>query len=269
MASRLAVAPARDPALRHALGQHFLRSPRVVHAIMEAASIGSGDRVWEIGCGDGALTDPLWQCGQGLTLIELDPALAQAAQQRWPQMVLHQGDAAQLLPRWSESSSAQSLPTVVVSNLPYSAATAILRAFFAPAYVHTRMVLMFQREVARRIVGRESADRGPLSGIAPLLYDIRSVVRVPPGAFNPPPKVESEVLAFRPREDALALQVRQQSEAYWRFLTRAFASRRKTLRNNLSELRGRPGYEALAAARPESLVAQQLWELYTSLRSGL
>lgn len=265
MATRLPVAPAADPALRHAMGQHFLRAPRIIDTIVNAAQIGPGDRIWEIGCGDGALTGPLWDKQRRLTIIELDPTLAAAALAQWPQIHLERGDAVQLLPQMAQRLTTDMLPTVVVSNLPYSAATAILRAFFLPAYCETRLVLMFQREVALRILGRTPSDRGPLAGMAPLLYEIRSVVRVAPGAFNPPPKVESEVLAFTPRSDPVAQQVRQQADAYWAFLTRAFAARRKTLRNNLPQLRVLADLEEVSGLRPERLSPPQLWALYQRL----
>jgi 16S rRNA (adenine1518-N6/adenine1519-N6)-dimethyltransferase len=212
-------------------GQHFLCDPRVVERIVGAAGLEPGTVVLEIGPGLGALTDTLaGACGE-LFVIEIDPALSERLVERYagrPQVHVLRGDVLELplaavVPRG----------TVVVANLPYNISTAVLMRLCELRTHLPRAILMLQREVAERIVAPPGGrDRGVLGVLVQTYGDVRAVVRVPRGAFLPPPRVDSTVIevAWRP-----APRVPIGDEALYRRVVRgAFGQRRKMLRNALA-----------------------------------
>jgi 16S rRNA (adenine1518-N6/adenine1519-N6)-dimethyltransferase len=260
---------------RKSFGQHFLRSEASIRAIVAAANCKEQDDVWEIGCGDGALTLALSERPKkSFCIVEKDPVIVEAAGQQWTDCEIVAMDATRLAEDGAEDYPPRLLqtPSLVVSNLPYSASTAIYRCFFEPRFAQTRLVLMFQKEVGMRIEGRERSDRGPLAILTELLFGLDRVAIVKPGAFSPPPKVDSIVLAFEPlpfENEAVAF-VRENSRDLWQFLSKGFARRRKTLWNNLKpfwpavqELEERREWLPL---RPEQLSAQQWLCLFQDFR---
>ncbi len=257
---------------RKSLGQHYLHSESVINAIVQACKIQAADIVWEIGCGDGALTLPLQHCGAGfLGVVEYDPMLVQAMREQWPSQRVVHADAKQFLQQVNEATAPQyPVPTIIVSNLPYSSGTAIFQNMFLPAYGCTRLVLMFQKEVAHRVLGRSRAAVGPLSILSNLLYIVRKVRDVGPGAFAPPPKVDSMVIHLTPKEGPECTEIRANIRPFWHFVCLCFSQRRKTLRNNL---KGSVATTSLPVAtqellrlRPEALDAHQFWELFCICR---
>lgn len=211
-------------------GQHFLVQAAAIRAIVEETLAAEAEAILEIGPGPGILTAPLLEDGRPLHAFELDPEACRHLRDRFgstPRFHLHEGDAV-ALPFPAAAS------WVVVGNLPYNAATAILTRTLLEPLPWTRMVLMFQREVGDKLAGRPGTKAfGPLSVLAQICCRMARVARLGPGAFDPPPKVESVVLRFDPRLDAPPVQDRR---ALLEFLHRSFAHRRKTLHNNWTGL---------------------------------
>jgi 16S rRNA (adenine1518-N6/adenine1519-N6)-dimethyltransferase len=244
---------------RRALGQHFLRDDDVARRIVDLVSPTGPDLVVEIGPGQGALTGRLAGAAGRVLAIEVDPSLAAALAARFaatPTVEVQLADAL----RFDYRGLAARRPSpdgrvLVVGNLPYSVGTAILLALIeaAPAIVSAapmEMALMLQREVAERVAAAPgSRDYGSLSVLAQMACEVRLAMLVPPGAFRPPPKVESAVIHLRARpHPAEAVADRRRFEEVVRA---AFSQRRKTLANALSaglRLSGDTVRHALAAA---------------------
>ncbi len=225
------------------LGQHFLVAPHAIRRIvLEVLETPAGALV-EIGPGPGVLTGPLLADGRPLLAVELDPAACALLQDRFgpeAHFQLQQGDAV---------TAPMALPAsyAVVGNLPYNAATAILTRFLVRDPGWERMVLMFQKEVGLKLMNRPGGkDYGPLSVLAQRVAALTRLLSLGPGAFAPPPKVDSVVLRFDPLAAALPVAERA---PFLAFLHRAFAQRRKTLVNNLAGLLSAEAARDLLQAR--------------------
>jgi 16S rRNA (adenine1518-N6/adenine1519-N6)-dimethyltransferase len=211
-------------------GQNFLQDRHVVDGILAAAGLEPGDRVLEIGPGLGALTDRLLPEVSRLHVIEIDRDLGESLQSR-PEtnLCVHLGDALAL--DWDAILTAP--PYKLIANLPYNISSQIVFKILDHRHLFSRLVLMFQQEVGERLcAGPGGKDYGILSVLCQVWFDVRRVLRVPPGAFYPPPKVHSAVLCFEaldhPRIDV------GDEKFFRRTVKGAFSQRRKTLRNSLS-----------------------------------
>jgi len=220
-----------------ALGQHFLRDPDVLADIAAVADVGRSAGALEIGPGEGALTAFLVGHGVPIVAIDKDPrALAALAARFGDAVRVVLGDAA-------HDELAPLLPgpgAVVVGNLPYNVASVILRRVLALGLTArlARAVLMFQREVALRIVaGPGSRDYGVPSILTAVSAKAWIVRDVPPRAFYPPPKVDSAVVLVEPL--AIPIVPPAELEAFGAFVASVFQQRRKTLGNALGAERAR------------------------------
>ena len=262
---------------RKRFGQHWLRDAAVLDRILEAAELQPQDRVLEVGPGRGALTERLLaSSAAAVHAVELDRDLVAGLQQRFddqPRFSLTQGDVLEvplLLPDAQPAGK-------VVANIPYNITGPLLERLIGrldrpvdPPY--QRLVLLVQQEVAQRIRARPGhSSFSALSVRMQLLARCRSVCPVPPRCFQPPPKVQSEVIALDPipMHQRLERGLAQRVEG---LLRQAFQSRRKMLRNTLASLAEPSELEALAAAagitlqqRPQE-VAPQAW---VALAKGL
>ncbi len=213
-----------------AFGQNFLVDARALAAIVEAAGVTPQDAVFEVGPGLGSLTVELAARARQVVTVELDRRLLPALRETLAgldNVEVVQGDAARFdLARLPEAG-------LMVANLPYNAATAVLMRALASGRF-TRLVFLVQREVAERLT---AAPMTPAFGALTLLVAhfgrARILRRLPPGAFYPPPKVESSLV----RIDAFP-GARPDPELF-RLVHDAFAHRRKTLVKNLV-MAGRP-----------------------------
>jgi 16S rRNA (adenine1518-N6/adenine1519-N6)-dimethyltransferase len=225
-------------------GQNFLRDSGTIEKILAAAGLHTDDRVLEIGPGFGALTDRLLERAGMVEVLEVDRDLAERLRQRGvPNLIVHEGDALRL--DWEALLATP--PYKLVANLPYNISSQILFRILDHRQLFSRLVLMFQQEVADRLCASPgSRDYGILSVFCHLWFDIRRVATVPPGAFYPPPKINSTVLLF---ESLPTARVFVADEPLFRRVVKgAFAQRRKTLRNTLTSAGFTAGQVAAALA---------------------
>ena len=243
---------------RKRFGQHWLRDASVLAAIVEAADLRAEDRVLEVGPGRGALTERLLaSAAEAVQAIELDRDLVDGLTARFsadPRFHLRQGDVLET----SLALPDGRLATKVVANIPYNITGPLLERLIGrldhpvdPPY--QRLVLLVQKEVAERIRARPGhSSFSALSVRMQLLADCRSICPVPPRCFQPPPKVQSEVIALDPlpAERRLPLSRARQVES---LLKQAFRSRRKMLRNTLGSVAEANRLQAVTAEAGISL----------------
>ncbi len=210
----------------------------------------------EIGPGRGALTERLLPRTKRLAAIELDAELASFLRQKWaqePKLQIVDGNA--LETDWSSWGEG-----VLAGNLPYYVASALITSYvLAPGRLR-HGVFLIQKEVAERIAAAPGGrEYGYLSVVCQFFADVKMLFSVPPGAFNPPPKVDSAVIRVTPKAEIPAVdQVR-----FIKFVSACFQHKRKTLRNNLSawapleEVDAIPGMER----RAEQLTPEEFLEL--------
>jgi 16S rRNA (adenine1518-N6/adenine1519-N6)-dimethyltransferase len=211
---------------KKAFGQNFLVNEGAIATIVGSALSSQAPRLLEIGPGPGVLTERLLADGRPLWAVDLDPEACELLRGRFaeiPHFHLLEGDAVRIpLPEGG--------PWSVVGNLPHNAATPILARLLTEGIPWDRMVLMFQLEVAQKLMGVPGTKAyGPLSVLAQLCSKLTRLVKLGPGSFRPAPKVDSAVLQFEPRQDAPDMAERR---AILVVLHRSFAHRRKTLANN-------------------------------------
>jgi 16S rRNA (adenine1518-N6/adenine1519-N6)-dimethyltransferase len=212
---------------RKRFGQHFLNDAYVVGAIVDLIDPQPGQALVEIGPGLGAMTWPLLERCQAMTVVELDRDLA-ARLRRHTGLTVIQADILKVdvanLPR----PPGQLLR--LVGNLPYNISTPILFHLLAAVEHVADQHFMLQREVVRRMAAQPGGkDYGRLSVMLQWRYRIESVLDVPPEAFEPPPRVDSAIVRMQPLAMPQALQPALLSE----LVTVAFSQRRKLLRHTL------------------------------------
>jgi 16S rRNA (adenine1518-N6/adenine1519-N6)-dimethyltransferase len=230
---------------RRALGQHFLRDAGIARAIVDVVAPTRSDLAVEIGPGQGAMTAELAARAGRLIALEVDRTLLAALRTRLPGVEVLEADA-----RTWDYGLLERPPggrVLVVGNLPYSVSKPILMALFAARPAIDEMALMLQREVAERLAAPAGGKTyGSLSVLTQLYWDVRLAIRVPPGAFRPPPRVDSAVVHLRrlPRPRVPVLDERR----FHAVVRAAFAQRRKMLANALGGSLGIPVEVARTAA---------------------
>ncbi len=217
------------PPPRKRLGQHFLSDPAKIEEI--AAAIGPSDTLVEIGPGRGALTLPLAGQTRHLIAVEKDPVLAEYLERQFagnPGVTIRCADAL------DEDLSAYPKGLRLAGNLPYNVATALLQRWMELRTHLVDLTVMVQREVAQRLAAPPGdSSRGQLSVAVQLLMQVELLLEVEPECFEPPPQVVSTVVRLVPKE---SLPIREEERKdFMRLVRQSFASRRKTLRNNLPE----------------------------------
>jgi dimethyladenosine transferase len=223
---------------RKRFGQHFLADSAVLDAIVRAIDPQPGQALVEIGPGLGALTDPLVQRCERLTVIELDRDLARRLRAR-PELTVVEADVLKVDFRALAAQAGRKLR--VVGNLPYNISSPIAFHLLAQVDVVEDQHFMLQKEVVDRMAaGPGDADYGRLSVMLQWRYDIESLFEVPPEAFDPPPRVDSAVVRMVPLPEPPQLDAALLEE----LVQVAFSQRRKLLRHTLGrwlEARGFAG----------------------------
>lgn len=239
------VCAASAPSLGQRLGQHFLIRDSILERIAASVCPSPEPLVIEIGPGRGALTGKLLNRTDRLIAIELDHALAAHLRIKYagePRFELIEADVLRTdLAQWG--------PAAIAGNLPYYITTPILEKALQVEFV--RAVFLVQKEVALRIAaGPGSRDYGYLSVLTACRASARVLFDVKPGAFLPPPKVDSAVVLLDRRPGPFP-----DCGPFLGFVSQCFRQKRKTLRNNLLPVYGN---EALAGLPEAGLRAEQL-----------
>ena len=236
------------------LGQHFLHEKGIISKIVQAVDPKPGDRLVEIGPGQGAITFPLLDRHGALTVIEFDrdliAPLTAAAKAHGELAIVHSdvlqvdftqlaGDAGQIR---------------LVGNLPYNLSSPILFHALDHASAIRDMHFMLQKEVVDRMAAEPGSKvYGRLSVMLQAYCRVVPLFKVPPGAFRPPPKVDSAVVRMVPRApDEIAVR---DGRRFAHVVRAAFGQRRKTLRNALNGVADTAMIEA-AGLRPDMRAEQ-------------
>jgi 16S rRNA (adenine1518-N6/adenine1519-N6)-dimethyltransferase len=260
-----------NPPVLKKFGQHFLGDQKVLEAIAGAVAPHEGDTVIEIGPGRGALTDILAARRNPLIAVEIDRALAAQLRERYasrPNVTIIESDVLQLNVAELAGGS-----FVVVGNVPYYITTPILFHVLTPPFPR-HAVFLVQREVAERIVADAgSRTYGALSANVQAVARAEILLHVPPGAFRPPPKVDSAVVRLTPRQDPLVTP--DEVDRFRGFVQGLFSMRRKQIGNVLRSVASISAEESVAAlaslgidprARPETLSPALMVALMRSLQ---
>jgi 16S rRNA (adenine1518-N6/adenine1519-N6)-dimethyltransferase len=222
-------------AARRSLGQHFLLDANLTARIVRQAGPLAGRHAVEVGPGPGGLTRALLASeAASVTVLEIDrraiAAMQELAEQE-PRLHVVAADALA-----SDAAALVPPPRQIVANLPYNIATPLLVGWLRQANAFERLTLMFQQEVAERICAEpDTSAYGRLSVLAQWTCRTELLLRIPPAAFVPPPKVFSAVVGFTPHAAQPAPALFAQME---RLTAAAFGQRRKMLRGALKPLGG-------------------------------
>lgn len=248
---RPALPPLRDVIARHglaaskALGQNFLLDEQLLDRIATIPGPLKDKPAFEVGPGPGGLTRAILRAGARLVAVERDdrclPALAELADAFPGQLTVIAGDAMQVDAQSEAGDGAH-----IIANLPYNVGTPLLvgwlSATWTPLPWWSSLTLMFQMEVAERIVAKPGTDHyGRLAVLSQWRSDARIAMKVHRSAFTPPPKVMSAVVHITPKPAPEGVQLKMLE----RLTAAAFGQRRKMMRQSLKALPG--ALEALEA----------------------
>jgi len=212
-------------------GQHFLHDGRVIARILNALDPKPADRIIEIGPGRGALTAPLLARIGQLEVVEIDRDVIEPLREACGHsagLTIHMADALEFdfaaLARPGESLR-------LVGNLPYNISTPLLFHLLEQAHVVKNMLFMLQKEVVDRMAATPGEDAyGRLSVALAARAEVTHLFNVGPGAFNPPPQVDSAIVYLVPRTPAFEIV---DIKVFDRLVAAAFGQRRKQLGNSL------------------------------------
>lgn len=246
------------------LGQHFLKDMNIARQIVEGLSGHNGyHKVLEIGPGMGVLTQFLVQNKDYEThVIEIDTESVAYLKKHYEELTprIIEGDFLKL-----KTEQLFSEPFAIIGNFPYNISSQIFFRALESRDQIPEIVCMLQKEVAVRIASKPgNKDYGILSVLLQAFYDIDYLVSVPPGAFDPPPKVQSGVIRLR-RNAVQKLECDE--KLFFRVVKTAFNQRRKTLKNALKPIGEFPDLPLLAL-RAERLGVAEFVEL-TKMAEGM
>lgn len=222
---------------KKSLGQHFLNSPSVLHKIVEASRLREGEVVFEIGPGTGILTSELLKISDRVITIEKDDRAYALLQEKYAaeiaagKLKLIHGDILEI------NRGALGLVDgeyAVVANIPYYITGAILESFLEHNPRPRRMILLVQKEVAERIVARDGKES--ILSVSVKAFGVpRIIATVPPGAFTPPPTVDSAILEIADiaTPDNTLFTTPEHARHFFTIVKTAFAHKRKFALRNL------------------------------------
>ncbi|MET0002003.1 MAG: 16S rRNA (adenine(1518)-N(6)/adenine(1519)-N(6))-dimethyltransferase RsmA [Candidatus Thiodiazotropha sp.] len=220
---------------RKRFGQNFLHDPVIIQRIVQAIDPQPGDNLVEIGPGQGAITTELLPLIGRMQAIELDRDLVGPLAERCAslgELQIHNTDALKF--DFTQLAEAER-PLRVVGNLPYNISTPLLFHLLDQADQIRDMHFMLQKEVVDRMAAKPgSKTYGRLTVMLQVRAEVTSLFSIGPGAFNPPPKVESAFVRLLPLKPP-PYQI-DDWDRFSRLVSQAFSQRRKTLRNSLGKL---------------------------------
>ena len=252
--------------MKKRFGQHFLTDRSILRRIIAFAGLQPDHTVVEIGPGAGSLTSELASVARRVIAIEIDRDLIPALRASMPANVeVIEGDALEVA--WPPQGRFH-----IVGNLPYNVATPLLKRFIEQRQHIDAVTVMVQKEVAERLSARPStAAYGPLSVLIQYYATVKYGFTVAPGAFKPPPKIDSAVIRLEWKPDV------PDAQPFTDFVHQAFASRRKKLANNLLSmfhflerdevLRRLRNARVKVDARPEALSVDEFLRVYNQFSS--
>lgn len=262
---------------RKALGQHFLFDPSILHRAATAAGPLEGRTVIEVGPGPGGLTRAILKEGAAkLIVVETDPRFT-AALQDWPEaregrLIVIGKDARKVNWETVLAESDAETPAKIIANLPYNVGTVLLIDWLKAGAWRGEMALMFQKEVAQRICAAPGTEHyGRLAVLAHAVTRPHIAFTLPPGAFKPPPKVDSAVAVLEPLPESEQFPYLDKLE---QVAGAAFGQRRKMLRAGLKPFAKRHGLKADEwlkelgidpTARAETLTQEEFRRMAASL----
>ncbi|MEM7624572.1 MAG: 16S rRNA (adenine(1518)-N(6)/adenine(1519)-N(6))-dimethyltransferase RsmA [Planctomycetota bacterium] len=245
---------------KHKFGQNFLHDGNHMRRIMDAADIGQGDLVLEVGPGTGALTERLLEVGADVVAVEIDADMQAVLSDRLGsdavRFTLIVGDVLAgkhtVSPAVVEALAGR--PFKLIANLPYNVASPLLANLVVDHPAMSDAVVMIQKEVAGRLTAAPGGkDYGPLGILIQALCEVRTVGVLPPSCFWPAPKVASAVVHLERRAEPMT----DDPAALSATLQKLFTKRRKQLGSILGrDIVWPEGIDA--DARPESLAVEQL-----------
>jgi len=251
---------------RKRFGQNFLNDPAVIGRIVAAISPAASEHLVEIGPGQGAITVPLLRQAGHLSVVELDRDLVGPLQARCAGMgdlTVYNTDAL----RFDFCNIAGDALLRVIGNLPYNISTPLLFHLLAQHRCIRDMHFMLQKEVVERMAATPgSRQYGRLSVMLQYRCEVIHLFNIGPGAFSPPPKVESAFVRLVPYASP-PVQVNDEV-VFERLVRQAFSQRRKTLRNTLRDLLAVETISALGiapTARAETLTISDFAALANSV----
>lgn len=261
------------PSADKSLGQHFLRDQNIISKICEDFK-DSAEAIVEIGPGPGILTEHLALLGLPYFVIEKDTRFGIYLDQFIKEEQVTMADALQIeLSKFFEEKKINGKKIWLVSNLPYNVATPLLVNFLQAPDIKF-MTLMFQKEVADKVFPFATTKNfmGSLLVLSQTYFTCDLLVKVPPGAFAPPPKVDSAVITMKRRETPLVPL--DEFKTLEKFLRQMFSQRRKqiggVLKSYYSVEKIKESFDSMGLAtslRSEVFTLEQVIELYRKLRS--
>ncbi|MEM9668518.1 MAG: 16S rRNA (adenine(1518)-N(6)/adenine(1519)-N(6))-dimethyltransferase RsmA [Pseudomonadota bacterium] len=271
--------PLTDAPAKKSLGQHFLHDPDILRRTALAAGPVKDRTVIEVGPGPGGLTRALLEEGAArIIAVEADQRFADALR-AWPDAKtgrLHVYEADARKADWQDliAASGGTEPAMMIANLPYNVGTPLFVEWLKAGTWRGEMALMFQREVAERICAEPGSKHyGRLAVLVQAVAKPHIAFTLPPGAFRPPPKVESAVAVLHPLSDGARFGNLETLEA---ITSAAFSQRRKMIRAALKSFAKARKIDVAAwlaaadiqpEARPET-IDQIGWRRLTDAFSG-
>jgi len=255
-----------EPRARKRFGQHFLHDQQIIQQIVFNLGAQPHDTVVEIGPGRGALTKYLCQQYPELDVIELDRDLIETLHHKAyaSQLHIHAGDVLNF--DFSDLALQKKQSLHLIGNLPYNISTPLLFHLCDHTQHIQQMLFMLQKEVVQRLAATpNNKNYGRLSVLIQYYYQVEALFDVPPTAFTPPPKVNSSIVRLVPHSES---PVDIEFAKLKIVVDKAFAQRRKTLRNNLKGLINTADIEALGidpGCRAETLDLTKFAKLASSL----
>jgi len=211
--------------MRKKFGQNFLINPSVRQALVDALGSRSGDRVWEVGPGLGAMTSLLLEKGFSVKAFEIDPGFIGVLKKIFceeKRFTLIEGD---VMKTWST----QEPSPFFLGNLPYNVGAALLADLIEKGRLFTRMVVTVQKEVALRMAAcAGTGDYSSFSVLCQSAYKVKPLMLIRPSSFYPKPNVDSMGVLLESRPPL------SYPDVFYPLVRSLFSSRRKTIKNNLA-----------------------------------
>ena len=217
--------------MRRKFGQNFLINPQIRQALVQALNAGHGDEVWEIGSGIGAMTSLLLEKGMLVRAFEIDPGFISVLKKLFisrENFFLVEGD---VMKTWRTQSEREA--PYLLGNLPYNLAAALLADFIEKKHFFSRMVVTVQKETALRMAASAgSQDYSSFSVLCASVYNVKPFILIKPDSFFPRPNVDSMGVLLESKFLNLN-DAPQYPDIFYPLVRSLFASRRKTIKNNL------------------------------------